>query len=90
MPLAEEPFDGRLEHQLLGLDRPVVGAEDQRPLQRVAELAHVARPAHGLQLRLRLRRQRPQRQALRAVEVLEEVLRQLGDVLAPRLEARAR
>ena len=88
MPLLAAPFAGSLEHQLLRLDRPVVRAEDQRALQRVAELADVAGPAHGLQLRLGLGRQRAQRQALGGVQLLEEVPRQLRDVLAPRLEAR--
>jgi hypothetical protein len=72
--------------ELLGADVAAGLAQDQDPLDHVAELTDVAGPEHGLQERARVLAQAAQRQALGAVEHADEVLGQERDVLAPLLE----
>src|SRR5690606_19744058 len=77
-----------LPRQLARRYRAAGLAEDQYPLDDVPQLADVAGPGHRLHQRLGFLAERAQRQALRLVEALDEVARELGDILAPLLERR--
>ena len=66
----------------------VAGREDQRPLDDIAELADIARPVVRLERRHRLVRQRRRRDPPLGREAGEEMVDQLGNVLAPLAQRR--
>ena len=75
-----------LSGQFAGLDHARAVAQDQHPLDHIAQLAHIAGPLHGLQHCLGFWREDALRQALGAVEHVDEMARQFRDILAPFLQ----
>ena len=67
---------------------PVARRQDDRPLDDVAQLADIARPVVRLERRHRLLRQRRRRDPPLGGEAGEEMVDQLGNVLAPLAQRR--
>ena len=75
--------------QHVGADRPAARRrQDQQPLDDIAQLADVARPVVALQGGQRVLADRPRRQAGGVGDAPQQVVGQLGDVLAALAERR--